>query len=232
MTASITLDPVALLGDLLQAPSVTGATDAAAVHLVELAGAAGFESRIDPSGNVVMPGAAGRPPAMSFCSGHLDTVPGDIAVRLEGGLAAWARRRRRQGPAGRALAAAASLPRTARRSRWLPSVTKRVPRGAREICAVAPRRARCSWSSPVGGTRSPPAIADACACRRPSSARARTTRRRRQPGRRPGDQAGGAAATPAQSRWRRVIGGAARGRHRAGALQRAAHGRAVGNGAG
>jgi [amino group carrier protein]-lysine/ornithine hydrolase len=76
-------DPVALLERMLQIPSLSGQEQELAHFLVAEMAGLGFESFIDPAGNAV--GIAGQGPDMVLL-GHIDTVPGDIAVRRDQGL--------------------------------------------------------------------------------------------------------------------------------------------------
>jgi [amino group carrier protein]-lysine/ornithine hydrolase len=112
MTAVQTaLDPVALLGELLRTPSVTGSTAAAAARLVESTQAAGFDSHIDGAGNVVMRWGDGAATSDVLLLGHLDTVPGHIPVRLHAGRLYGRGSVDAKAPLAGALAAVASLPR-------------------------------------------------------------------------------------------------------------------------
>jgi LysW-gamma-L-lysine carboxypeptidase len=79
------MDPVRFLEELLSIPSPTGEERALAEHLVQRMRALGFEARCDPAGNAV--GVLGNPEAARtiVLLGHMDTVPGHIPVRHEGG---------------------------------------------------------------------------------------------------------------------------------------------------
>jgi LysW-gamma-L-lysine carboxypeptidase len=79
------MDDVALLEALLSIPSPAGQEDAVATFLVEQMAALGFLARRDEVGNAV--GMVGDPGAERriVLLGHMDTVPGLIAVRQEGG---------------------------------------------------------------------------------------------------------------------------------------------------
>lgn len=79
---------VQLLHDLVAIPSVTGDTRKAAEWLVDQGKARGLESFVDEAGNAVL--AAGRGPREILLVGHVDTVPGDLPVRLERGFL-WGR---------------------------------------------------------------------------------------------------------------------------------------------
>ena len=112
MTATVqaTLDPAALLTELLRTPSITGSTAAAATRLVELSLHAGFDSSIDTAGNVVMRWGNGPATSDVLLLGHLDTVPGDIPVRLHEGRLHGRGSVDAKGPLAAALGAVASFP--------------------------------------------------------------------------------------------------------------------------
>lgn len=80
------MDEVVFLETLLSIPSPTGAEDDVATYLVEQMASFGFEARRDEAGNAV--GTIGNRAAERdiVLLGHMDTVPGDIPVRREGGL--------------------------------------------------------------------------------------------------------------------------------------------------
>ncbi|NLF01933.1 MAG: [LysW]-lysine hydrolase [Anaerolineales bacterium] len=79
------MDPVGFLQELLSIPSPTGQEDALAKHLVERMRMLGFEAQRDAAGNVL--GSLGRPDAARtvMLLGHMDTVTGDVPVRIEQG---------------------------------------------------------------------------------------------------------------------------------------------------
>lgn len=79
------MDEVAFLEELLSIPSPTGEEDAVAAYLVEQMAALGFEAHRDEAGNAV--GTIGNRAAARaiVLLGHMDTVPGEIPVRREGG---------------------------------------------------------------------------------------------------------------------------------------------------
>ena len=79
------MDEVAFLEELVAIPSPTGEEDAVAAYLVEQMAALGFEAHRDEAGNAV--GAIGNRAAerQIVLLGHMDTVPGKIPVRIEGG---------------------------------------------------------------------------------------------------------------------------------------------------
>jgi [amino group carrier protein]-lysine/ornithine hydrolase len=72
-----------LLHELVRIPSVSGDEGEAARYLVEQMAARGFESFVDGAGNAVGIVGAGRPEIVLL--GHIDTVPGEIPVRIEEG---------------------------------------------------------------------------------------------------------------------------------------------------
>lgn len=81
-----TLDDVALLESMLRIRSHSREEHALATMLRDEMARRGFEARIDEVGNVV--GRRGEPGSgpMVVLLGHMDTVPGEVPVRLEGDL--------------------------------------------------------------------------------------------------------------------------------------------------
>jgi [amino group carrier protein]-lysine/ornithine hydrolase len=79
------MDEVAFLEELVATPSPTGEEDAVAAYLVEQMADLGFDAYRDEAGNAV--GTIGNPAAerQIVLLGHMDTVPGAIPVRREGG---------------------------------------------------------------------------------------------------------------------------------------------------
>ena len=79
------MDEVAFLERMLSIPSPTGEEDAVAAYLVEQMARLGFEAHRDEAGNAV--GTIGNRESEReiVLLGHMDTVPGDIPVRREGG---------------------------------------------------------------------------------------------------------------------------------------------------
>ncbi|TVQ63683.1 MAG: M20/M25/M40 family metallo-hydrolase [Phycisphaerales bacterium] len=74
---------VRLLHDLVATPSVSGDERAAVECFVEHLRALGYRAHIDAAGNAV--GERGGPDGADILLlGHIDTVPGDIPVRIEG----------------------------------------------------------------------------------------------------------------------------------------------------
>lgn len=73
------LDPLALLEQMLRIPSVSGHEGPLARFLVDQMARLGLHSRIDGAGNAV--GEAGEGPTIVLL-GHIDTVPGEVPVRV------------------------------------------------------------------------------------------------------------------------------------------------------
>jgi LysW-gamma-L-lysine carboxypeptidase len=73
-----------LLRGLVALPSVSGSEAAAVDWLVERMAELGYRAYIDPAGNAVGEIGAGAQEIMLL--GHIDTVPGEIAVRIEDGI--------------------------------------------------------------------------------------------------------------------------------------------------
>ena len=79
------MDPLDFLEELLSIPSPSGQEDAVAEYLVRQMTVLGFRARRDEVGNVVGTlGDAGTERAIVLL-GHIDTVPGLVPVRREGG---------------------------------------------------------------------------------------------------------------------------------------------------
>jgi len=79
------MDPLVFLEELLSIPSPSGQEDAVAEYLVRQMAALGFRARRDEVGNVVGTlGYTGAERAIVLL-GHIDTVPGLVPVRREGG---------------------------------------------------------------------------------------------------------------------------------------------------
>jgi LysW-gamma-L-lysine carboxypeptidase len=77
--------PRELLRALVSTPSVSGGERAVAAHLVDYFEGAGRDAFVDDAGNVRAPGDDSV-----LLTGHMDTVPGEIPVRVEDG-ALWGR---------------------------------------------------------------------------------------------------------------------------------------------
>ena len=74
---------VSLLQRMLEFYSPTGSEAQLSVFLSDTMEAAGIRTHIDKAGNVIGEFGEGRPTIL-LC-GHLDTVPGNLQVKLEGG---------------------------------------------------------------------------------------------------------------------------------------------------
>jgi LysW-gamma-L-lysine carboxypeptidase len=79
---STDFNPVSLLEQALRIPSVSGGERAVAEYFVAQMRALGFESHVDAAGNAV--GEAGAGPEIVLL-GHIDTVPGEVSVRIADG---------------------------------------------------------------------------------------------------------------------------------------------------
>ncbi len=77
-----------LIVSAVRVPSVSGGEGPVARLLVEWMRARGFRAEVDASGSAV--GVRGDGPLTVVLLGHIDTVPGDIPVRVEGDLL-WGR---------------------------------------------------------------------------------------------------------------------------------------------
>jgi LysW-gamma-L-lysine carboxypeptidase len=78
------IDPVVLLRKMVEIPSLSGQEGDLARFLVKAMERLGFESRIDQAGNAVgVRGARDETALEVVLLGHMDTVPGDIPVRIE-----------------------------------------------------------------------------------------------------------------------------------------------------
>lgn len=73
---------VELLYDLVSIPSPSGQEAEAVEHLVGWMADQGFEAEVDSSGSAV--GVRGRGPRDVVLLGHIDTVPGDLPVYMDG----------------------------------------------------------------------------------------------------------------------------------------------------
>lgn len=74
----------ALLHDLVAIPSLSGQETEAVNWLVERAAALGYAAHVDPAGNAVATRGSGSREILLL--GHIDTVPGEIPVRVEDGV--------------------------------------------------------------------------------------------------------------------------------------------------
>lgn len=77
-------DVAELLEDLVRIPSPSGEEAKACERLAEAAGELGYDVRRDDVGNVLA--TAGDGPVRVLLAGHVDTVPGQIPVRVEDGV--------------------------------------------------------------------------------------------------------------------------------------------------
>ena len=78
------MDPIALLTRMVEIPSLSGKETALADFLVDVMRSLGFQAHVDVAGNAI--GVLGEDgPTEIVLLGHMDTVPGVIPVRLEGG---------------------------------------------------------------------------------------------------------------------------------------------------
>lgn len=76
-------EAVALLEELVRIPSPSGAEGQAAAFLTSWMARHGFEAWVDEASNAI--GVVGEGPRTLLLLGHLDTVPGEIPVRVEDG---------------------------------------------------------------------------------------------------------------------------------------------------
>ncbi len=83
MSAELSDRDLALVGGLVAIPSVSRDEGDAVAWLVARMRERGFRAAIDPAGNAV--GEIGEGPVHVVLLGHIDTVPGEIPVRIEEG---------------------------------------------------------------------------------------------------------------------------------------------------
>jgi LysW-gamma-L-lysine carboxypeptidase len=107
-TATGTLAVGDLLMEMLAIPSPTGSEWRLAGALRERLAGAGFDAEIDPAGNVVA--SRGDGPHEVMLLGHLDTVPGSIPPRRDGGRILGRGSVDAKGPLAAAITAVAGLP--------------------------------------------------------------------------------------------------------------------------
>src|SRR5258708_6016319 len=158
-------DDVALVGGLVAIPSVSRNERDAVEWLVARMSERGFRATIDEAGNAV--GEIGDGPRHVVLLGHIDTVPGDIPVRVEDGELVGRGAVDAKGPLA-AFVAAASEPVAGLRVTVVGAVEEESPtsKGARSrgTPGMVPRPARRSpgGRSPSGrgsampGPRAPP----------------------------------------------------------------------------
>lgn len=77
-------DHIDLLHELVAIPSLSGSEQAAVIYLRDAMLARGFDAWIDAAGSAV--GKIGSGARHIVLLGHIDTVPGDIPVRIEDGI--------------------------------------------------------------------------------------------------------------------------------------------------
>lgn len=107
MSADLSERDVALVGGLVAIPSVSRNEADAVEWLVARMAERGFRASVDAAGNAV--GEIGDGPVHVVLLGHIDTVPGDIPVRIEAGELVGRGAVDAKGPLA-AFVAAASLP--------------------------------------------------------------------------------------------------------------------------
>src|SRR5204862_2812453 len=83
MDVELSPDDVALVGGLVAIPSVSRQEHDAVEWLVARMAERGFRASVDAAGNAV--GEIGDGPVHVVLLGHIDTVPGEIPVRVEDG---------------------------------------------------------------------------------------------------------------------------------------------------
>ena len=117
----VAIDEIALLRDMLTIPSYSGQEGALARFLMERAREMGLEAEIDEAGNMIarLPGQNGdtgekREAEPVILLGHMDTVRGNIAVRIEDGRLYGRGAVDAKGPLAAFLCAAARLARSER----------------------------------------------------------------------------------------------------------------------
>ncbi len=136
------LDPVELLRSAVATPSPSGSEAAVAALLVEAMGTFADEAFVDEAGNAVA--VWGHGPLNVTVLGHIDTVPGDIPVRLEDGVLHGRGAVDAKGSLCAAVAAVAGLPdglRSALHVRVIGAVEEEAPssKGARHAVRVYER---------------------------------------------------------------------------------------------
>jgi LysW-gamma-L-lysine carboxypeptidase len=75
-----------LLVSLVWTQSVSGEEHQAVTHLLQAADALGLETELDAAGNAIARRGSEEPRAHIVLLGHIDTVPGDIPVRVDGDI--------------------------------------------------------------------------------------------------------------------------------------------------
>jgi LysW-gamma-L-lysine carboxypeptidase len=100
-------EAIELLEAMVRIPSLSGEEQTLASFLVEKMSLAGFDSFVDEAGNAI--GITGEGSPVIALLGHMDTVPGEIPVRLEGGRLYGRGTVDAKGPLAAFIAAAARL---------------------------------------------------------------------------------------------------------------------------
>ncbi|MEM8713940.1 MAG: M20/M25/M40 family metallo-hydrolase, partial [Planctomycetota bacterium] len=77
-------DLVRIAHEIVSIPSLSGDEERAALRFVERLSERGFDAHIDEAGNAV--GVLGDGPKTIALVGHIDTVPGQPEVRIDGGV--------------------------------------------------------------------------------------------------------------------------------------------------
>lgn len=104
----IALTSLSLLEGLVSIPSTSGNEAAAVSWLCDRMGALGYSASIDGAGNAI--GIRGSGDTELLLLGHIDTVPGDIPVRVEDGILHGRGAVDAKGPLAAFVAAAARVP--------------------------------------------------------------------------------------------------------------------------
>ncbi|HEY8655776.1 MAG TPA: [LysW]-lysine hydrolase [Candidatus Limnocylindria bacterium] len=148
MSAELSERDVALVGGLVAIPSVSRHEADAVEWLVARMAERGFRASIDPAGNAV--GEIGSGPVHVVLLGHIDTVPGEIPVRIEDGELVGRGAVDAKGPLA-AFVAAATLPPAAVRVTVVGAVEEESPtsKGAR-YRATLPAPDWCVIGEPSG----------------------------------------------------------------------------------
>lgn len=146
-------DAVALLERAVGTPSVSGAEAAVAELFVEAMRGYGAKAAVDAAGNAV--GSVGDGPVNVVFLGHIDTVPGQIAVRREGDLLYGRGAVDAKGPFCTAVVAASRLSAAARAALTVTlvgAVEEEVSssRGARHAVSTLPKPAFVIIGEPSG----------------------------------------------------------------------------------
>lgn len=153
-------DNTELLRSLLAIPSLSGQEAAASAWLVDWMGQRGLHSFVDAAGNAVGildggPAADGAPPQEIVLLGHIDTVGGEVPVRVEDGKLYGRGAVDAKGPLAAFAAAAAQVgPRPGYRTVVIGAVEEEAAtsKGAR-FAATQYRPAWCIIGEPSGWNR-------------------------------------------------------------------------------